>query len=373
MNQIIFEVKMTVSFKNIFFFLATTIALVTVLYLAKALLVPLAFAILFSFMLYPVVKWINTKKVNWLLSISIVMLGVFVLLACVLLLFSTQIAAIVSEFEGFIEKLKSTLDTVLAFLNQQINITPELESQDFWNRLSSYFSDSGLVIISDTISLTSSFFSYLFLSFIYTFLLLFYHDHFVKGLSMFSKEKHRDRYMEMLGKVQKVGQQYFVGMMLLILILGLLNSVGLLLLGLDYPFFFGFLASLLAVVPYIGTTIGSLIPALYAYVSYDSYWYPLGVIGVFWVIQFLEGNFLTPKIVGGSMRINALVSILSLISGGILWGVSGMVLFLPMIAILRVVCEYYDNLTPLAVLLGDVEEPKQGRNGLIKVLNMIKS
>ncbi|MEQ8562288.1 MAG: AI-2E family transporter, partial [Cytophagales bacterium] len=88
-------------------------------------------------------------------------------------------------------------------------------------------------------------------------------------------------------------------------------------------------------------------------ITYDSIWYPVGVIGIFWLIQFLEGNFLNPKIVGGSLHINALFSIISLIAGGLLWGIPGMILFLPLMAVIRVVCSYYKELEPLALLIGD--------------------
>jgi predicted PurR-regulated permease PerM len=69
----------------------------------------------------------------------------------------------------------------------------------------------------------------------------------------------------------------------------------------------------------------------------------------------VEGNFLTPKIVGGSMHINALAAILALILGNFIWGIAGMILFLPMMAMFRIVCQYYEGLHPLAMFISDEE------------------
>jgi len=157
---------------------------------------------------------------------------------------------------------------------------------------------------------------------------------------------------------------------LLMLILGTLNTIGLLIVGIDYAFFFGFLAAILAIIPYIGTFLGGLLPTLYAFMSYDSYWYPIGVIIVFWFVQTLEGNFLSPKIVGGNLNLNAMTALISLIAGGFLWGISGMILFLPFMAIFKVFCENYEELHPIAELMSDQSGDK---TSTFKVIDKIKN
>src|SRR5690606_14260515 len=107
------------------------------------------------------------------------------------------------------------------------------------------------------------------------------------------------------------------------------NSAGLWIIGIDNPFLFGFLAAILAIVPYIGTLVGASIPVLYAFMTADSLWVPVSVIILFYVIQLVESNFLSPKIVGSSLNLNALGAILSLLIGAAVWGIAGMILFLP--------------------------------------------
>nr|MDA3816036.1 AI-2E family transporter [Prolixibacteraceae bacterium] len=134
---------------------------------------------------------------------------------------------------------------------------------------------------------------------------------------------------------------------------GLANSLGLLIIGIDNPFLFGFLGAALAIIPYIGTTMGAIIPVIYTFVSYDSVWMAVAVAILFWAVQLVTDNFLTPRIVGGSLKINALTAILSLFIGAAVWGLAGMVLFLPFAAMLKVICEEFEELKPIALIIGE--------------------
>jgi predicted PurR-regulated permease PerM len=155
-------------------------------------------------------------------------------------------------------------------------------------------------------------------------------------------------------------------MLFLTIVIGLANSIGLLIIGIDNPFLFGFLGAALAIIPYIGTTMGAIIPAIYAFVSYDSIWTAVAVAILFWVVQLVSDNFLTPRIVGGSLQINALTAILSLFVGAAVWGLAGMILFLPFAAMIRVICQEFDELKPVALILG--EHNKKESDGIRPIL-----
>ena len=139
-------------------------------------------------------------------------------------------------------------------------------------------------------------------------------------------------------------------------IVGLLNSLGLLILGIENPFFYGFLAALLLLIPYVGIIIGSIIPAIIALVTKDSAMYSVGVIGLFSFVQFIEGNFITPKITGSKVSINALVAIVSIIGFSMLWGTSGMILALPIVASLKILFDAIPSLEPYGFVLGEPRE-----------------
>jgi len=111
--------------------------------------------------------------------------------------------------------------------------------------------------------------------------------------------------------------------------------------------------------------MGAIIPVIYTFVSFDSLWMAAAVALLFWFVQLVADNFLTPKIVGGSVKINALTAILSLFIGAAVWGLAGMILFLPFVAMLRVICEEYEELKPVALIMGEQNKDESDGNGKI--------
>ena len=130
-----------------------------------------------------------------------------------------------------------------------------------------------------------------------------------------------------------------------------MNSLALYLIGIKYAWFWGLLAAFLAIIPYVGTFIGGLLPFVYAIASTGTWWQPAAVAALFLVIQFIEGNFITPKVVGESVKINPFFAIISLIVGGMLWGIAGIVLALPGMAILRIILKQIPIFMPISALL----------------------
>ena len=218
-------------------------------------------------------------------------------------------------------------------------------------------------LVGKTFTTSTTFIAGLFGTMIFSFLILIYRDGLTKALLGFSPEDKKERVFRMFKSVQQVGQQYLSGITILVLIIGFANSIGLWIIGIDNPFLFGFFAAFLSIIPYVGTALGALIPILYAFVTFDSLWPVIAVAILLWVVQLITDNFLSPKIVGGSLHINALASILSLIIGALVWGVAGMILFLPFTAMLKVVCEEYEELKPIALLIGN-HEYKERNDGI---------
>lgn len=346
------ENKLHFSIRHIFYVLASFFGIIFLLYFGRPVLVPLAFAFLLSLILYPVSRFFERHGVSRMWSTSWTLILVVLLILGITVLFSTQIIKILQEFDDFKGKLNSLLSSVIAFLNERLPMEADIEEQNLSEMGRRWFSgQSG--IVTTTVSRTALIITNIILMVIYTFLILLYRSGLKRAFVKFAAAEKREYYALMVTDMQRVGQKYITGMFILMLILGVLNSLGLFLLGIDYALFFGFFAALLALIPYIGTTLGGAIPALYALMHYESYWYPVGVVLIFWFIQVIESNILNPKIVGGNLNLNALVAILALIFGGLIWGIPGMVLFLPYLAIFKVACEHYAELEPLSYVLKD--------------------
>jgi predicted PurR-regulated permease PerM len=358
---------MNVSFQKQFFAIAIVFAFFAILILAKSILIPLGFALLISFILYPLAKKVESWGMNKILAAFLSIFAVILIIGGCIFLFSTQIIKLTKEFSNFQGKILLVFADATLYINDNLNFVPNLGKNGLIDRIKDWLTESTGSLVKQTFSNTATFLAGLMATIIYTFLILIYRKGLIKAFSGFSPEDRRERVVKMFKSVQQVGQKYLLGMVILVIVIGLANSIGLLIIGIDNPFLFGFLGAILAIIPYIGTVSGAIIPVLYAFISYNSLWMAIAVAVLFWVVQLVSDNFLSPKIVGGSININALTSILSLIVGAVVWGIAGMILFLPFAAMFKVVCEEYEELRPIALLIGN--QNYQENDGSNKFVN----
>lgn len=360
---------MHISFQKLFYAIATVFGLFAILILAKSILIPLAFALLLSFMLYPVVKKFESWGMKKILAAFLSIFGIIAIIGAGVFIFSTQIFSISKEFPDFLDKIIHVFTDITLYINKNVDFIPDLEKDELFDIIKNWLGESTGFLVQQTFSNLAAFLAGLLATIIFTFLILIYRNGLIRAFSSFSPEDKRGRVINMFKSVQQVGKKYLFGMVILIIVIGLANSIGLLIIGIDNPFLFGFLGSVLAIIPYVGTVFGAIIPLLYAFVTYNSLWMAIEVGILFWAVQLISDNFLSPKIVGSSININALTAILSLFVGAAVWGVAGMILFLPFAAMLNIVCEEYEELKPIALLIGNknYQDNESGNKWLKKV------
>ena len=319
---------------------------------AKVILIPLAFALLLSFILYPISRKLESWGINKLIAAVFSILVLIIVLGGVIFFFSNRIIDLSSAFTDFQTKISTLVSDIFVLVNGLSGKSTIIDTQSLITEINNWMKESGAQLIGKTFNSTATFFTQLLGTFIYTFLLLIDRHGLVTALNAFAKDENKTKIKDMFSQMQKVGQMYLSGVLTIILVLGIVNSIALWIIGIDHPFLFGFLAASFTVIPYVGTTLGASIAVLYAFMTHDSLWIPFSVALLFWVIQLVESNFLSPKIIGGHVHVNALASILALIVGAMIWGIAGMILFLPFTAMLKVACEHFDNLKPIALLIG---------------------
>lgn len=344
---------MNISFQKLFYALATVFGLFAILILGKPILIPLAFALFMSFILFPLAKKFESWGMGKVPAAFLSILSVILIIGGGIYLFSSQLIELSKELTDFQDRIISAFADVTVYINKNVSFVSNLEKNELFEKMKVMIKESSGSLASKTFTTSTTFIAGLFGTIIFTFLILIYRNGLSHALMAFSPEDKKKRVFKMFKSVQQVGQKYLSGMVLLIALTGMLNSIGLWIIGIDNPFLFGFLGAVLAIVPYVGTTLGAIIPVLYAFVSFDSLWPAVAVAILFWFVQLLTDNFLSPKIVGGSLRINALASILSMIIGALVWGVAGMILFLPFAAMLKVFCAEFEELKPIALLIGN--------------------
>jgi predicted PurR-regulated permease PerM len=318
--------------------------------IGQSILSPIAFAALFSFLLLPVSR--KLEKVIPYIPLAILLSMLIALLPVIglMVLFSVQFATVVNDIPAIGRKLLSGLEEVIAFIDQYV----DLETFSIEESLKSNFSqliEAPLQILGQSLSSGSNILISILLTVLFTFFIMLYRTSFKNFFLMQFSRSKRDEAIVIIEQVERVLKEYLTGMLSVILILGVLNSIGLWVIGIKYAAFWGFLAACLAIIPYIGTTLGGTFPFVYALATTGTLWQPAAVVLLYMSIQTLEGNFITPKVVGSSVSINPFAAIVFLFVGGMIWGVSGLILALPFVAVLKVVMEHIAPLQPVSELL----------------------
>lgn len=318
--------------------------------IGQSILAPIAFAALFSFLLLPISRRLERIIPYIPAAIVLSMLVALLPLLGVLVLVSVQFATVIDDIPAIGRKLRSGLEEVIAFLEQYIN----LDTFSLEESLTSNFSqlvEAPIQLVGQSLSSGSNILISILLTVLFTFFIMLYRTSFKNFFLMQFSRSKRDEALTIMEQVERVLKEYLFGLLAVILILGVLNSLGLWLIGIKYAAFWGFLAACLAIIPYIGTTLGGTFPFVYALATTGTLWQPAAVVLLYMSIQTLEGNFITPKVVGSSISINPFAAIIFLFTGGMIWGISGLILALPFVAVLKVVMEHIAPLQPVSELL----------------------
>ncbi len=347
-----------------FFIIASLIVTFYLLIWAQSILSPIFAALIAALLLRPVGGFIERFNISRGFSSILSIILVVALVLGLSFFFSTQINNIVKNLDEIRGRLTEILDQINNWLQNTFDIAPQQQTQYIKDSLNT-FMESSTSAVSQTLSATADFFTGFFLFLLALFFLLFYRRFFVAFVYKMFPDNLHNRVGDTVYKVELVVRSYVLGLLMVIVIVAILNSVGLIILGIQHAIFFGVLAAVLTVIPYIGIFIGSLLPILFALFTKDSLWYPIGVALLFWFVQFLEGNFITPNVVGGKVSINPFAAIIALFLGGMIWGILGMILSIPLLAIIKVICDASEPLQPIGYLLGNPpDEELENRKGV---------
>lgn len=321
-----------------------------ILYFGRTLFIPLALAALISFVLYPVCLWMERHRVHRTTAIILCVAMITLLLAAVSALMVTQLLNFVNEWPALHAKISASIKNLSQWMIEFFGIS--YEQQVSWaSKATDQALSGGLSLLQDMMTASASSLVMLLLVPIYTVLILYNRHTLVETLGKIFSHEKKERIQEILLMTINIYYNFIKGMGLVYVAVGILNSLGLLLLGVPHAILFGFIASILTFIPYIGILIGSLLPITMAWVTYDSVWYPVGVVAVFTFVQYLEANVIFPFAVSSKLMVNTLVVLVAIFLGGILWGVIGMILFVPFIGILKLIADQSPKLSILSSIL----------------------
>lgn len=322
-----------------------------VLYFGKAIFIPLTFGLVISMVAYPLCKRLEKRKFPRSLTILIALLAVMTVFAAIGMLLIWEAEVLYKQIPLLTARLTDTLNRFQEWVETRTGM--DADAQILWlkNTFSSVLGGlAGLVNASFTAAFAALF--NLLMIPIFAALILYNRERYVAGVAAMLPEAQRESLPAILSRSIHAFFRYVMGMGKVYLIVGILNSIGLMLLGIENAWLFGMITAVMTIIPYVGILISGMLPVSVAWSTYDSGWYALGVVGVFVIVQYLEANIIFPKVVGQQLNLNTLAALCGILIGGLLWGVSGMVLVLPVLGILRIISEEVPGLEALRIWLG---------------------
>ena len=305
-----------------------------ILYIAQNILIPLVFATIISIVLHPVINWLIGGKINRLVAIILVL----VLTVIIIVVFSTLLFQRLNRFSEswpiLVDKFTTIIDQTIADAAVFFDINPEkiqawiaVTKEEIINKSSAAIGQT-LVIIGNGLVI-------LFLIPVYVFMILFYQPLLRDFIQRLFSKSNKTKVSKIVTQIKVLIQRYLIGLIIEFVLVAILNIVALLILGIDYAVLLGLLGALFNIIPYLGGIISVALFALVAFVT-KSPVYVLYVIVAYTLIQFIDNNYIVPKIVSSKVKINALFSIIVVIAGNALWGIPGMFLSIPLLAIVKI-------------------------------------
>jgi len=323
-----------------------------ILYFGRAVFIPLSFSLLIAFTIYPACKWLERKKAPRTLAVILSISLVLLFFAALLFLLFALAVKVAKEGPLLKEEILQGLEGLSKFLANSFSLNEEIQQQWIANIIdnsSSYF----VPFIRSTVIESSVLLALMVLIPVFSALILYYRHLLVNALFHFLPENSHESILEVIKLTISSYFRFIKGMIVVYIIVGLLNSAGLLLLGIPNAFLFGFLVAVMTFIPYVGIVISSLLPISLAWYTYHSIWYPMGVVVLFGIVQYLEANIIFPLAVGKQLKINSLVLLIIILIGGLLWGAAGMILFVPFTSVLKIIADRSKKLKGFSILLGD--------------------
>jgi predicted PurR-regulated permease PerM len=315
--------------------------------LARDFLYPLAFGILLSYLLYPIANFLEKKSFPRILAILLSIVIATIIVTGITIFIIKRISAFSNDLPYFRDKAIQNIRLLEETIKNSIGI-PDYITDKFLNRQFFDLSTKSEEIFSAT---TGTIFM-IGMQPVYIFLFLYYRTKFAYFILKAAGKEKRLITIRVLKEISTVVTRYMLGVSTVVIILCFFNSAGYLILGLKYPFLLGIVSAIFSFIPYFGNFIGGAFPFLFALLTQDSYIYSLRVVVFVFIVHFLENNVLSPNIVGTNIRLNPFFIILGLILGAMVWGIPGMLVIIPFLAMLKIVISNIPEFQHYSYLLG---------------------
>jgi predicted PurR-regulated permease PerM len=315
-------------------------------YLGNVIL-PFILSLFLTILLLPVVQFLDKLWFPKWLS-ALIAVGLFTgIVGGIGFFLYDEINALIRNLPGMISKESAAIYHAEKFMS-----SPEVAAKV--NEYSQDIINFGMGYLQKSVSYISSTLFMIAMIPVYIFFMLMSRDR-VDAYLMSRHNENLEKTNTVVSDIKKSIQKYIIGLTSVIIVVSTLLSIGLYFLDIPYWLLLGVLCGLLGLFPYIGVALGALLPLTIAILTKDALWYPIAVLGLFILVQFLEGNVITPNIIGNAVNINPVALMLALLFMGVISGILGLILTIPTLAVVRILMESSDELRPYAKLLAHKE------------------
>jgi predicted PurR-regulated permease PerM len=328
------------------------VALLAILYIAQGIIVPFVFSIIIAILLHPLVNFLVKKKINRVLSIVISLLITFLIIVAFIALLFSQASRFADSWPVLVEKFTDIVNQFIAGGSSYFDINPQA-IHDWITKTQGELINTSSAAIGKTLVTVGTAIMIILLLPLYIFLLLYYQPIILEFIHRLFQNSNQSQVNKIVTQTKTVVQRYLTGLTIEAALIATMEIITLLILGVDYAILLGILGAILNMIPYIGGIIAVALPMMVAIVTKSSGWTAIYILVIYYIIQLIDNNFIVPKIVASKVKINALFSILAVFIGNALWGIPGMFLSIPLLAIIKLICDNIEPLKPWGFLLGD--------------------
>ena len=338
--------------------LASIVLICYILSEVSIIFIPLTFALFFAILLYPLARFFEEKlRFNKGASALVSVLLFVSLLGGFLYFFIEQFISFSNDFPRLKSRFEEIFNDIQHWISSKMHITSHQQS-DYINRAASS------IVETTAYSLRSVFYSITTVVLLTIFIILFtffllYHRRLLKKfvLHLFS-EQHRDKVNEIISETKSMINSYILALMVEMVLVSIVNCSMFLIMGIQYAFLLGIMAAVMNIIPYIGIYTSIVIAFLVTFANSSGGMAVEVAIGLF-CVHLIDSNMLMPRLVGGRVKMNPFITIIAVMFGEFLWGVAGMFLFIPIIGIIKLICERVEGLEAWGILIGVEEKPEK--------------
>lgn len=336
--------RYTSKIQNLAYLLIAGVLFFYTLNQASFIIVPLVWSMFIALALFPLSNWLEEKRIPRGLAIALTLIMVTGIAFLIIYSLLNQVVGLLTDIPEISSKLQEKFNLFSGELFDSLGL-----AIDSTFTLNSLLDGNG---INHTLFETGKSLTLAGIIPLFIFLMLFYKDFFMEFINKITMNRNSD-VLQWINDSGKVIQSYLLGMLLVTGIVSLISGTFFYFIGIKYFVLFAVFIAVMNLIPYVGVVISSFLVVVYVLLTNDSMFYPIFTLAFLWFMQVVENNLITPLVVGSKVNVNTLAVVLAILIGGSLWGISGMILFIPLTGVLKITLDRIPGLEPYGYLLGD--------------------